>query len=62
MVSDEITNACSLSDTYLLELVNKVTQQNEILQSIYVSLLWIIGVAAAIFGLVLLYKFIRLFY
>lgn len=44
------------------QLLTMLTQQNDLLGGIYVALLTIIGVGAAVGVLVLLYKFLRLFF
>lgn len=44
------------------QLYTMLTQQNDLLCSIYVALLFMIGVGAAVGVLVLLYKFLRLFF
>lgn len=43
-------------------IINLLTQQNDILNAIYVAILFVIGVAAAGIVLFLLYKFICLFF
>lgn len=43
-------------------LLDLVTEQNEVLTSIYATNLFTIGITSAIFVCVLLYKFIKLFY
>lgn len=47
---------------YLAEQSVLLTQQNEILKSIYVAILFVIGIVSAVFVLFLLYKFICLFF
>lgn len=43
------------------QIIQLMTRQNELLEAQYVLWLFVLGVASAVFVLVLLYKFIRLF-
>lgn len=51
-----------MSEIQAQEIISLLTQQNDILNAIYVAILFVIGVAAAGIVLLLLYKFICLFF
>lgn len=66
MSGEETINLLTEQNELLTEsneiLFELVTEQNEVLSSIYATHLFTIGVTSSIFVLLLLYKFIKLFY
>lgn len=51
-----------MSEIQAQQIINLLTQQNEVINAIYISILFVIGVASAVFVLLLLYKFLCLFF
>lgn len=58
--SDSVSEPCECVDVY--ELIELVEQSNELLRASYIADLFVIGTVVAVFVLVLLYKFLKLFF